>query len=61
MTGAAERNVPPSLLRPEDMPESFQVAIEAGAYRRVVVSAVQNLPGVSDVVDALCMIDKRAR
>ncbi|WP_248959971.1 cell division protein FtsX [Sphaerisporangium perillae] len=46
-------------VKPSDMPESFRVILEPGADRRAVPQAVEDLPGVSNIVDSTCPHDWR--
>ncbi|MGI5493342.1 permease-like cell division protein FtsX [Microtetraspora malaysiensis] len=45
-------------LRQEDMPESVRVKMKPGVDHKMVVGVAQHLPGVSNVVDSACILDK---
>ncbi|GGP84602.1 permease-like cell division protein FtsX [Streptosporangium pseudovulgare] len=45
-------------IHPGDMPESFRARIRAGADPSAVARAASGLPGVSNSVDQVCILDK---
>ncbi|WP_433220883.1 permease-like cell division protein FtsX [Microtetraspora malaysiensis] len=46
------------VVKPADLPESFRVKMKPGADHKMVVGVAQHLPGVSNVVDSACVLDK---
>ncbi|MFF4772016.1 permease-like cell division protein FtsX [Microtetraspora fusca] len=46
------------VVKPSDLPESFRVKVLPGADRKAVLRAVEHMPGVSNVVDTVCIVDK---
>ncbi|WP_067186040.1 permease-like cell division protein FtsX [Microtetraspora niveoalba] len=46
------------LIRPEDLPESFKVKLKPGADNQAVVRIMKGQPGVSNVIDGVCLRDR---
>ncbi len=47
-----------SVIKPTDLPESFRAKLKQGADHKAVVRAVEHLPGISNVIDTACVMDR---
>ncbi|GLX01440.1 permease-like cell division protein FtsX [Microtetraspora sp. NBRC 16547] len=46
------------VIKPTDMPESFRGKLKQGADHKGVVRGVEHMPGISNVVDTVCIRDR---
>ncbi|MCC5581033.1 hypothetical protein IMZ11_36020 [Microtetraspora sp. AC03309] len=47
-----------NVIKPTDLPESFRAKVKPGADHKAVVRAVEHLPGISNVIDTACVLDR---
>ncbi|WP_433351688.1 permease-like cell division protein FtsX [Microtetraspora malaysiensis] len=47
-----------SVIKPTDLPESFRAKLKQGADHKAVVRGVEHMPGISNVVDTVCLMDR---